>query len=79
MPFAKAISWTSRGMSRKSTNIPLISAIHTSRFWSKRVGSDHSGSGRLMSRAGEMTRAFGRALSDLEPSAQLGRRHVGLS
>ena len=44
MPLWNAISWTSRGIWRKSTNIPLTLAIHTSGFASNNFGTDHFGS-----------------------------------
>src|SRR4051794_19575644 len=44
MPFSNAISWTSRGMVRRSTGRPLTSAIHTSGFRSIMLGNVHFGS-----------------------------------
>jgi hypothetical protein len=62
MPFANAISWTSRGMSRKSTSRPLTSAIHTSGFRSARLRNINVGSIRVVCSASVMTRALAYAV-----------------
>src|SRR4051794_22069002 len=48
MPLAKATSWISRGIVRRSTSRPSTSAIHTSGLLPTKLGSAHFGSNTPM-------------------------------
>src|SRR5437762_4034595 len=75
IPLAKATSWTSRGILRRSTSRPFTSAIHTSGLLPIKLGSAHFGSNTPVLRVFSMTRALAWTVLS-ECDAQICRCHV---